>query len=70
MLINKQFKVPVRQNKCEGPSQTQLYLHDSQTGHVYTVGIPEKGKVVISIKFNAFAKFGYFLSLLLIKSTH
>jgi hypothetical protein len=69
MLINKQFKVPVGHNKYEGPSQTQLYLHVSQTGRVHMVGIPEKEKVVITIMFNACAKFGYFLSLLLRKST-
>jgi hypothetical protein len=34
------------------------------------VGIPEKEKVVIIIIFNACAEFGYFLSPLLIKSTH
>jgi len=47
-----------------------MYLHDSQTGRVHKVGIPEKEEVVIIIMFNACAKFGYFLSLLLIKSTH
>lgn len=70
MLINKQFQVPVGHNKYERPSQTQLYLHDSQTRHVHMVGIPEKEKVVIIIIFNACAEFGYFLSPLLIKSTH
>jgi len=70
MLINKQFKVPVGHNNYEGPSQTQLYLHDSQTGRVHMVGIPEKEKFVIIIMFNACAKFAYFLSPLLIKSTH
>lgn len=53
MLINKQFKVPAGHNKYEGPSQTQLYLHDSQTGRVNVVGIPEKEKAVIIIMFNA-----------------
>jgi hypothetical protein len=70
MLINKQFKVPVGHNKYEGPSQTHLYLHDSHTGRVHMVGIPEKKKVVIIIMFNVCTKFGYFLSPLLIKSTH
>ena len=70
MLINKHFKVPVGHNNYEGPSKTQLYLHDSQTGRVHMVGIPEKEKVVIIILFNACAKFGYFLSSVLIKSTH
>jgi hypothetical protein len=60
MLINKQFKVPVEQNNYEGLSQTQPYLHDSQTGRVHIAGIPEKEKVVIIITFNACAKFVYF----------
>jgi hypothetical protein len=68
MLINKRFKVG--HNNYEGPSQTQPYLHDSQTGRVHMVGIPEKEKVAIIIMFNAFAKFAYSLSPLLIKSTH
>ena len=70
MLINKQFKVPVGHYNYEGPSQTQLYLHDSQTGRVHTVGIPEKEKVVIIIMFKDRAKFPYFLLSLLIKSTY
>lgn len=70
MLINKLFKVPEGYNNYEGSSQTQVYLHDSQTGRVYMVGIPEKEKVIIIIVFNACAKFLYFLSPLLIKATH
>jgi hypothetical protein len=70
MLINKQFTVPAEHNNYEGPLQTQLYLHDSQRGRVYTAGIPEKEKVVIIIMFNACAKFSYFLSPRLMKSTH
>jgi len=67
MLINKQFKVPVAHNNYEGPSQTQLYLHDSRTGrvHVHMVGIPEKGKIVIIVMFNgcenSFTFFHHFL---------
>jgi predicted RNA-binding protein YlqC (UPF0109 family) len=35
MLINKQFTVTVGHNNYEGPSQIQLYLHDSHTGRIY-----------------------------------
>lgn len=70
MLINKLFKVPVGHNNYETSSQTQLYLHDSPTGRVYMVGIPEKEKAAIIIVFNNYAKFGYFLPPLLIKVTH
>jgi hypothetical protein len=52
MLINKQFTVPVGHNNYKGPSQTQLYLHDSQTGLVYMADIPEKEKVLIIIMFS------------------